>query len=127
LLKELRSSGAVRKTADGRLEALQRMYIPHAMDGELIRLWGTVLADIGATYVHNLTRSTKTPARFERAAVNDRVRADALPEFREFLNQEGQAFLERLDAWLTANEVQEHDASPQTTLRLGAGVYHIQD
>ena len=127
LVKELRSAGAIRKTADGRLEALKRIYIPHAMDGELIRLWGTVLADVGATYVHNLTRSAKTPTRFERAAVSDRVRADALPEFRQFLNQEGQAFLERLDAWLTANEVQGNDTSSQTTIRLGAGVYHIQD
>ncbi len=127
LLKELRSAGAVRKTADGRLEALSRIYIPHAMDGELIRLWGTVLGDIATTYVNNLTRTPKTPARFERAAVNARVRADALPEFRAFLNQEGQAFLERLDAWLTAHEVREGEESARGAVRLGAGVYHIQD
>jgi hypothetical protein len=126
LVKELRSAGAVRKTADGRLEALQRIYIPHAMDGELIRLWGTVIADVGTTYVHNLTRRAKTPARFERAAVNEHVRADALPEFRQFLNREGQAFLERLDAWLTENEARERDTS-EPTIRLGVGVYHIQD
>lgn len=127
LLKELRSAGAVRKTAEGRVEALSRIYIPHTMDGELIRLWGTVLADVATTYVNNLTRSGKTPARFERAAVNDRVRADALPEFRRFLNEEGQAFLERLDAWLTAHEVQEGDETARGTIRLGAGIYHIQD
>jgi Family of unknown function (DUF6502) len=127
LLKELRSAGAVRKTADGRVEALRRIYIPHALDGEMIRLWGTVLADVATTYVNNLTRTGRTPLRFERAAVNDRVRADALPEFRRFLNEEGQAFLERLDAWLTAHEVQEGDETARGTLRLGAGVYQIQD
>lgn len=123
LLKELRSAGAVRKTADGRLEALQRIYIPHTMDEQLIRLWGTVLADIATTYAHNLTRESK-PARFERAAVNDRVCASALPEFRQFLNQEGQAFLERLDAWLTQHEARDESDRP---IRLGAGVYHIED
>jgi hypothetical protein len=127
LLKELRSAGAVRKRPDGRVEALQRFYIPHAMDSELIRLWGTVLADIGTTYVHNLTRKAQMPTRFERAAVSDRVRAEALPEFREFLNREGQAFLERLDAWLTENEAPHESASQPATVRLGAGVYHIQD
>jgi hypothetical protein len=127
LLKELRSAGAVRKTADGRLEALRRIYIPHAMDGELIRLWGTVLTDIATTYVNNLTRTPKVPARFERAAVNERIRADALPEFRRFLNEEGQAFLERLDAWLTAHEARADEAAAQEAIRLGAGVYHIQD
>jgi hypothetical protein len=128
-LKELRSAGAIRETSDGRLEPLQRMYVPQKMDEELIRLWGTVLADVATTYVHNLTRDAKTPARFERAALNDRVLASALPEFREFLNQEGQAFLERVDAWLIAHEAKENagGGSAKATIRLGAGVYHLQD
>ncbi|HEX6507668.1 MAG TPA: DUF6502 family protein, partial [Chloroflexota bacterium] len=127
LLKELRSAGAVRVTDEGLLEPLQRMYVPHKMDEELIRLWGTVLADVAGTYVHNLTRDTKTPSRFERAAVNDRVSASALPEFREFLNREGQAFLERVDAWLLAHEAESSSGRSRPTIRLGAGVYHLQD
>jgi hypothetical protein len=125
LLKELRNAGAVRVTGDGRLEPLQRNYVPQKMDEELIRLWGTVLADVASTYVHNLTRDAKTPPRFERAALNDRVLASALPEFREFLNQEGQAFLERVDAWLLAHEA-NGSAGARSTIRLGAGVYHLQ-
>jgi hypothetical protein len=128
LLKELRSAGAIRELADGRLEALRRDYIPHAMDEQLIRLWGTVLADIATTYAHNLTRTGKAPTRFERAAVNDRIAKSALPEFREFLEKEGQAFLERMDAWLTAHEVKDDGSGTKVeTLRLGAGTYHIQD
>lgn len=128
LLKELRSAGAIRVTDDGRLEPLQRMYVPQKMDAELVRLWGTVLADVATTYVHNLTRDPRTPARFERAALNDRVLASALPEFREFLNKEGQAFLERVDAWLLAHEATGSTGSSQkATIRLGAGVYHLQD
>lgn len=125
LLKELRSAGAVRMTADGELEALQRAYIPHKMDEQLIRLWGTVLADVATTYVHNLTRNPHHAARFERSAANIRIRASALPEFRQFLNREGQAFLERVDDWLV-----RHETGPEPieeSLRLGAGVYHIQD
>jgi len=128
LLRELRSAGAIRELADGRLEPLLRDYIPHSMDQQLIRLWGTVLADIATTYVHNLTRTGKVPARFERAAVNDRIATSALPEFRKFLDQEGQAFLERVDAWLTAHEVKDRADGPAVdTMRLGAGTYHIQD
>lgn len=125
LLKELRSAGAVRVAADGRLEALQRAYIPHKMDEQLIRLWGTVVADVATTYVHNLTRNPHNASRFERSAVNIRIRASALPEFRQFLNREGQAFLERVDDWLA-----RHEVGPEPTeesLRLGVGVYHIQD
>jgi hypothetical protein len=128
LLRELRAAGAIGETDDGRIEPLKRVYVPQAMDEELIRLWGTVLADVATTYVHNLTRDAKTAARFERAALNDRVLASALPEFQQFLNLEGQAFLERVDAWLTAHEAGEGKGdSAQATIRLGAGVYHLQD
>lgn len=125
LLKELRSAGAIRQLPDKRLEPLLRHYIPHAMDEQLIRLWGTVLTDLATTYVNNLTRPGRAPLRFERSAVNDRIASSAVPEFRKFLDAEGQAFLERLDAWLTAHEVKE--GSGDDAIRLGAGVYHIQD
>ncbi len=123
LLKELRNAGAVRLAADGHLEALQRAYIPHKMDEQLIRLWGTGIADIATTYAHNLTRTPNAAARFERAAANSHIRASALPEFRQFLNREGQAFLERVDDWLAKHEA----AAGEEGIRLGAGVYHIQD
>src|SRR5262245_49916640 len=97
LIRELMSAGAIRRRPDGKYEPLMRNYIPHAMDAQMIQLWGSVLADIANTYRHNLTRTARTPARFERAAVNDRMPQSAVPEFRKFLEQEGQAFLERAD------------------------------
>lgn len=127
LLKELREAGAIRERATGHVEALKRDYIPQAMDEQLIRLWGTVLADVGTTYQHNLTRTGKAPARFERAAVNDRIAKHALPSFRKFLEQEGQAFLERFDAWLTEHQLEDDSTQPTDAIRLGVGVYHIQD
>ncbi len=128
LLKELVSAGAVRLRADGRVQALKRHYVPQAMDEELLRLWGTVLTDIATTGDHNLTRGPRESARFERAAVNDRIPAKVVAEFRQFLNQEGQAFLERVDAWLTAHQVtHEQEQAGVEITRLGAGAYHIQD
>ena len=126
LLRELRAAGAIHELADGRWEPLTRNYLPHTIDESVIRLWGTGMADVATTYVHNLTRTAKNPARFERAAVNDRISKSALPEFRKFLDDEGQAFLERLDAWLTAHEA-KNDAPDDQVIRLGTGMYHIQD
>jgi len=126
LLKELMNAGAVSRRRDGRVEALMRDYLPHSLDEQLIRLWGSVIADIARTYVHNLTRAARTPARFERAAVNDRIPAAVVPEFLGLLNKEGQAFLERMDQWLTAHQVRpgESDAG---SVRLGIGLYQVQD
>ncbi len=127
LLKELRAAGAVRATPQGEVEALQRSFVPQKLDEQLIGLWGKRVTDLAQTYVHNLTHTARDPARFERAAVNDRIDARALPEFRAFLEQEGQGFLERLDAWLTAHQVQHPAGESPATIRLGAGLYHIQD
>lgn len=128
VLKELVSAGAVRERPDGRLQAVQRHYIPHNMDPELLRLWGTVLADVATTFDHNLTRGSKELPRFERAAVNDCIPTKVVAEFRQFLDQEGQAFLERVDAWLTAHQIKpEPQPSSSQVTRLGAGVYYIQD
>jgi hypothetical protein len=128
LLKELIAAGAVRARPDGRLEAIKRDYIPHSMDEQLIRLWGTVIADVAATYVHNLTRTGKTTKRFERSAVNDRMPMSALPEFARLLDQEGQVFLERIDKWLTAQQSKPAGRRGTVpTVRLGVGLYTIQD
>jgi hypothetical protein len=128
VMRELVSAGAIRETDGGRLEALKRNYIPRATDEQLVRLWGTVLADVANTYVHNMTRKPSAPSRFERAAKNDRMPLTVRPAFREFLEREGQAFLERVDAWLTENEAKDgaKDESAPTT-RMGVGVYHIDD
>ena len=128
LLKELLSARAVHQRPDGRLEPLKRSYVPQSMDEKLINMWGKRITDLAKTYVHNLTHSARVAPRFERAAVNDRIDASAQPEFQKFLEQEGEAFLERVDAWLTAHQAGA-DASdnPHGVVRLGAGLYHIQD
>src|SRR3569833_26852 len=126
LLKELIAAGAVRQRSDGRLQALMRDYLPHPMDEQLVRLWGSVLADLARTYAHNMTRGPQTAARFERAAVNDRVPVSAVPEFLKMLNTEGQAFLERMDQWLTAHQAHSPDAQTGS-VRRGVGLYQVQD
>jgi hypothetical protein len=126
LLKELVAAGAVRERK-GRLEVLQRNYIPHPMDEELIRLWGSGVADIATTSAHNLVKAPNATARFERSAVNDRIDPRALPEFKKWLEREGQAFLERADAWLTAHQLPAEVSEKTQAIRLGVGTHHIQD
>jgi hypothetical protein len=128
LLKELFAAQAVRQLPDGRLEPLKRSYIPQTMDEQLVLLWGKRITDLARTSGHNLTSSSAEATRFERAAVNDQIRASALPEFRRFLEREGQAFLERVDAWLTEHQARDQEPDhARPPIRLGAGLYHIGD
>lgn len=127
LLKELRSAGAVGELPDGRLQALKRNYIPQALDAHMLQLWGTALTDLARTGDYNLTRKATEKARFQRRAANDTIDPAALAEFNKFLEQEGQAFLERAAAWLTQHQVSDSADDSKARLRLGVGVYHIQD
>jgi Family of unknown function (DUF6502) len=126
LLKELKSAGAVIESAEGLLRAVMRNYIPQPLDPNQIRLWGSILHDLGATLTHNLTRVRNVTPRFERRAINLRVRRGAVQEFRSFLENEGQRFLERVDDWLARHQGSDTDIDAELT-KLGAGVYHIEE
>lgn len=126
MLKELRKVGAVGDASSGELIAQSRVYRPGPgpEDPERLLRAGGVLEDIGYTVAHNLNRDADEPGRFERRATNTRIPESAVPAFREFIEREGQAFLERVDAWLTENEHSAADGS--NSVRLGMGAYWIE-
>jgi len=125
MIKELRAVGAIEELPDGRLRALKRNYIPRELADNQIRLWGSVLEDVGTTLEHNVMRKASERPRFERRALSLTVARRALPEFETFLAAEGQAFLERIDDWLAAHQVDSSGEDTPPTLRLGVGVYQI--
>jgi hypothetical protein len=127
LVKEMVKSGCIERLDDGSYRALRRYYMPRQMDGQAVERAGSVLADLATTIEHNLSRSAGEPTRFEGRAQNRRIDPRTLPAFRAFLEREGQGFLERVDDWLTAHEVPVHAAGDAHRLRLGVGVYAIND
>ena len=124
--RQLQAAGALEKTTRATRPALQRTFIPRDLTDNQVRLWSSALRDLGTTLENNITRTTTDQPRFERRALSLNVDPRALPEFRAFLEAEGQAFLERVDAWLTTHRV-DQDAARSPAIRLGVGVYHIQD
>lgn len=126
LLKELVSTGSIKKLPNARLQVLKRYYMPRQMDPAAVMRAGSVLADLTATVEFNLSRKPRQAALFEGRAQNRSIDAGAAPAFREFLEHEAQQFLERIDDWLTAHEVPPHQAGARS-VRLGAGVYAIHD
>jgi len=125
MIKELRAVGAIEELPDGRLRALKRNYIPRELTDNQIRIWGSVLEDVGTALEHNLMRKSSERPRFERRALSLTVERRALPEFEAFLATEGQAFLERIDDWLAGHQVDSSGEDTPPTLRLGVGVYQI--
>src|SRR6516164_5969599 len=125
MIKELRGVGAIEELPDGRLRALKRNYIPRELTDNQIRLWGSILQDVGTTLEHNLMRKESEPPRFERRALSLSVDPRARREFEAFLAVEGQAFLERVDEWLAAHQIENTGSAPIEGIRMGVGVYEI--
>ncbi len=124
MLKELKHVGAIAEDASGALTAKMRYYMPDMMDPVRMLSSGSVLEDMGYTVAYNLHRSDKEPGRFERRATNTRIPASKVPEFRRFIEREGQAFLEVVDAWLSEHEIDDGDDND--SIRLGLGAYWIE-
>jgi len=127
MIKELRAAGAIADIDGQRLRALKRSYVPRELNENLVRLWGSELHDLGTTLEHNLSHEESELPRFDRRAISLRVDPKALPAFREMLEREAQAFLERVDEWIGAHELPSRVDEDGRGIRLGVGVYHIQD
>ena len=125
ILSELKRTGAA-QVADGTVRVLRRNYRLDTVDAAALERAGSVLRDIGRTVVHNLYRGPREQSRFEARATNVHIPRSALPEYRKFLYAEGQAFLEKVDAWLTAAEPAEKEAAASGAQRVGVGLYWIQ-
>lgn len=127
MLRELQRVGAVEESGEHRLRVLKRYYMPLAMDPEAVLRAGSMLQDLGNTTYYNLARRDGDPTRFQGRATNQHMRIADAPAFREYLESEGQALLERVDAWLSRHEAPANGRRPHKAVRLGVGVYQIED
>ncbi len=127
MFKELQRVGAIAEQSDGALSPTMRYYMPDSQDPDAVLRTGSVLEDIGSTAAYNLDRDAQAPTRFEGRASNANIRASAVREFRAWLETEAQAFLERADEWLARHEKNPANKRPERSIRLGLGVYQIQD
>ena len=124
VLKELEQLELVERTPAGfRVKA--RQYIRSAADPDLVRQAGVALHDHGTTVAHNLHVKRTEPPRFERMATQLALPRRHVRAFRALLETEGNAFLEKIDAWLTARAARETTRGP--VVRTGVGVYLIHD
>jgi hypothetical protein len=129
LLKELKRVGAVEDVGGGRLRVVRRYYMPVRFDGQWVLNAGSMMSDLGRSISHNLSADQQDPSRFIGRAANGQVDAAAMPEFRAFIEEQGQKFLENVDAWLTAHQAEPRAGGhrpPPRTVRLGVGVFVIQ-
>lgn len=132
LLKELKNSGSVAADDDGNLHLVKRYYMPAQSDPRALLRAGSVVSDLGNVLYNNLYKANpekNKPLRFEGRATNTQMSPTNAQAFRTFVDHEGQAFLEKIDTWLTTHEeknVDPNNEHAQQTIRLGVGAYLIE-
>lgn len=130
LSKELKNAGAMEIADDGRLTARTRYDLPgrtQPATAATTTRSGSVLADAGDTVDDNLRRRPEDATGFERRGTKLRISADTVGEFRDFIEPEGQASLEVVDAWLSDHDVAEVELDRHELIRLWLGAYRIED
>lgn len=125
VLKELELLGLVERRKHG-YRVTSRDYIRSAADPNLLRQAAIALHDHATTIAHNVDSKRTEPARFERMATHRALPRRHAKAFRDLLELEGQAFLERIDAWLAERADKPRKAS-ERAVRTGVGVYLIHD
>ena len=124
LMRELLKAGSIEADANGRYVAKRRFHMPVEMDEGGIRFFGTNLFDHANTLNNNVTGDSQQ-RRLEGFAVDDQIHPDSAEEFRAYLDERGQQFLEEIDDWLSRHRVDPNE-SETTPVRLGLGVYAIE-
>lgn len=126
MLKELVKTHAVKRTSDGNLVAISRFYRPAVHDEENLRWAVSLTRDLVETMNNNVFLDSTGVARFGRKADNERIPRNAIPEFRQYLADHGQAFLEEIDDWLTEH-VKSDGSTTKDCVRIGVGMFAIED
>lgn len=126
MLKELKRVAAVVELADGRLRAARRFYQPTPLDPQWILNAGSVIADLELNINHNLTARDADPSWFLGRATDSGVDARTVPEFRAFVEAQGQLFLERVDEWLARHRIPSAEPAGAKSVRLGVGLFMIK-
>ncbi|MFV1873189.1 MAG: DUF6502 family protein [Oleiphilus sp.] len=125
ILKELMRTNSVKRLDTGELVAVSRVYNPAGDKNASLERGASVIKDLCETLCHNIFDSKEEETRrFERRTMNINIAWDRVADFKRFIDQKGQAFLEDVDAWLSNNELAETDR--HEAIRLGVGLYSFE-
>jgi len=127
MLKELKKVSAIKVTDDNELLPLKRFFMPVNYDENRIFTLAENYADFGNTAYYNFIRDHDDEPRFAGRVFNNYVNKSALPDFKALVEEKGQALFEELDAWLNSNEVHTKQREELAPIRLGLGIYFLQD
>lgn len=127
MLRELLQTGVVCQNSDDSVTLMTDAYIPQGSETEKLSILATDVALLVNTINHNLVCEAED-RRFQRKVSYDNLPTEALPQFKQMVNEDAMALLLKLNAWL-AQQDRDHnpEASGSGRMRAGLGIYYFEE
>lgn len=113
------------KVTGNTVQLIKHAYVPGKDSTEIIRILGVDTNELINTIDHNLI-AAESNKHYQRKVSTAILNKNAIEEFKIISQNQSQALLEELDAWLTQNEV-EADDDNACYVSLGIYYYEQQD
>lgn len=126
VLDELIRVGAVALTPDGRVELVERAYIPARGTEEKLAILGADAGELIAAITHNIDHPQEE-SFLQRKVWYDNVGAQALPELRKKVRDAGTGFVQEMNRVIAAYDRDRNPGAPGgARKRVVVGVYYLE-
>lgn len=124
---ELRRAGAIVEHDDGGIQVTKRYYVPGSVDERAITTISGMFFPLAAGLAHNTNPARTSDGFIQRFAFSDKLPSALVPAFRYWSRAEATRFIETMDDWLAAHEVDAMDQKrPEIACRAGIGVFYYE-
>lgn len=124
---ELRRAGAIIEHDDGGIQVTKRYYVPGNVDERAITTISGMFFPLAAGLAHNTNPNRESDGFIQRFAFSDKLPPALIPAFRYWARAEAIRFIESMDDWLAAHEVNENDQKRwEVPSRAGIGVFYYE-
>jgi len=125
VLDELLHVEAVDVMKDRKIRLLSRAYVPRGGQPEQFVILGTDVADLIRTIDHNIAGNERF---LQRKVSYDNIPEKAISGIRKQIKQQGQNFLERINAWLSREDRDVNPAVGGTgRWKAGVGIFYFEE
>lgn len=127
MLREFLQSGVAMQLSADTVSLVTDAYIPQGSETEQLSILATDVALLVNTINHNLL--VADGRHFQRKVSYDNLPVEALPAFKQMVNEDAMALLLKLNAWLAQ---QDRDHNPEAAvgsgrMRAGVGIYYFEE
>jgi hypothetical protein len=122
LRAELLAAGGIQELANGRLRALNRFFIPSALDEDLIVGFALIVAPLLESLKHNL--NFPDDKFIQRIAYSDYLPKSEVAAFRSVSHARSADLIQSIDEWISMQEIEPRSAL-LAGRRVGVGVFYF--